>query len=239
MKKLISCFRRQKTSTPKPPTPKPPTPKTPTPEVSASSNFVSHYIIIVIVIFTIFVFQKIECPISIKWEIEEAKLAALKDSDGECLTTDFFEASNIPGVIYRLKCYPNDNREAWLYLGIAYGNETQVLADVTFSIESAGFCQKRSYVKDKPRGVKCCKTYQLFFPNYMVNGKLTVKCTGILSVERKSNYTDVDSDGEKWKMEGFLGSIWSGNETDFTIVVDGKCIEVSGGFSVIGIYYIN
>ena len=172
----------------------------------------------------------IECPIAIKWEIGEEKFAALRNLGGQCLTTEWFEASNIPGVIYRLKIFPSGhllihNCETWLHLGIVYGKETQVRADVTFSIDSIGFRQKRCYVKNEPRGVKCCNTAELFFPNYMVDGKLTVKCEGILSVERKSNYAkDVD---EKWKMDGLFGSIWNGNSTDFTIVIDGKCIDVS------------
>ena len=151
------------------------------------------------------------------------------NTSGECLTTDFFEASNIRGVRYRLKLYPNENGKTWLYLGIHIGKETKVLADIKISIESADWSYKDSYefVKNQSFGHKCCDTYQLSFPFYMVDGKLTVKCEGILGVERKLNCADADSDGDKRKMEGFLGSIWSGNSTDFVIMVDGKCIDVS------------
>ena len=175
--------------------------------------------------FTSFVFQKIECPVAIKFEIEEEKLAYLGYPHGEGIETGFFEASNIPGVSYRLKIYPDQDDESWLYFGVVCGNET-VKADIKFAIESVGFCEKRSYVKNEPKGVKCCHTSELLYPNYMVDGKLTLKCEGILSVERKLNSADADSDGDKWKMEGFLENMWNGSGTDFTIVIDGKCLNV-------------
>ena len=181
-------------------------------------------------------FQKIECPFAARWEIEEEKLMASKKSNDELFVSEWFEASNIPSVKYRLKISPSKHRDfernkAWLYLEVQIGNETKILADFKFSIESAGWSYKDSYefVKNwNLRSVQCCDASQLFESQFIINGKLTVKCEGILSVERKLKCVDdSDSEDDKWKMEGFLENIRNGDGTDFTIVVDGKCIQVS------------
>ena len=173
-------------------------------------------------------FQKIECPIAIKWELEEDQLTPLKDLYGEGLVTEWFEASNIPGVQYRLKLYPNGNCHEYegdtvVLFGVSMGKETKVHADIKFSIESAGWSSEQSYEckATKSRGVICCGTDELFYPDFLVDGTLTIKCEGMLIVEKT-----VDCDNT-WKMQGFLASLWSENETDFTIVVDGKSIKVS------------
>ena len=160
-------------------------------------------------------------------------MAALRNSNGEFLVSEWLEASNIPGVSYRLKIYPNGDEEknekqTWLFLSVRLGKETKVSTDMKFSIESTGWSGGYSceYAENESWGIKCFDTDKLF-ESHIINGKLTLECTGILSVERKLNCADADSDGDKWKMEGFFGSLCNGIGSDFAIVVDGKCIDVS------------
>ena len=76
----------------------------------------------------------------------------------------------------------------------------------------------------KPVGGQCFKTDDLLDPPYIVNGKMTVKCEGILSVERKF---DGVADKNQWGKNGFLGMTWKDNDNDFTIVVGEESFPVS------------
>ena len=179
-------------------------------------------------------FKKIECPIAMKMEIDEAELVELKNSNSGVLSSSWFEASNIPGVKYALGIFPNGQSEdkrgqTWITLAICTGKEAKVHADVRLSIEAAGWNYRlvQVYQNALGGGSTCCATKHLFYPQYIVDGILTIKCEGILSVERTSDSVDASDVDEKWRNEGFLGNIWSGNNTDFNITVGEESLRVS------------
>ena len=105
------------------------------------------YIFIFWVHFNILNFQTIRSPIAIKCIIAEKKLAALKGSIKGKLCSKIYNASNIPGVNYYLRIYPNGKKvflrgDVWICLYINVGNESKVNVDGKFRIESAGWNQK-------------------------------------------------------------------------------------------------
>lgn len=172
-----------------------------------------------------------------KWEIPEEKLIALKDSINGCIKTEWLEASNIPGVKYYLKIYPNGNcdirrRQAWIFLYFSIGKEVKLQTDYQFFIDSAGWSAK-AHLRECVRSDLCisgwgetfCATDQLISPRLIVNGKLTIHCQGILKVERKT--IAAFDDEHKWKNDGFLGNILNGTRQTFAIVVGDQTLQVS------------
>ena len=143
--------------------------------------------------------------------------------------TGWFEASNIPDVKHSIEIYSNYNKgeRTWIGLRISNRNEAKVNSDYRLSIESADWSAELVNVYNKKVeafGSYLCKTDDLLGAPYIVNGKMTVKCEGILSVERKS---DAVADDNKWRKNGFLGMTWNGTDTDFTIVVGEESLPVS------------
>ena len=177
--------------------------------------------------------QNLECPFAIQCEIDRDEFDDYS-SDG-FFKTEWFEASNIPGVKYYLKLYTIRGyvklwRQTWVSLNVSVGKETEVQADYQISIESAGLNikEKFKYIKDTGFGSKCCKTKEeLLSPRFFIDEKLTIKCEGILSVARSRIYAN-----KKWKHEGFLKNIWIGDNKDFTIVVGEEIIQVCFLFSM-------
>ena len=151
------------------------------------------------------------------------------DTTNKYLQTEWFEATNIPGVNYAIKIYPNADRggEAWITLSLSTGGAAKVRANVRLSIESARWSYEYVHVFEKDInniGNTYCKTCDLLCPPYIVDGKMTVKCEGILSIERQSD--DVASNN-KLKKNEFWGKTWNGIDTDFTIVVGEETFPVS------------
>ena len=147
----------------------------------------------------------------------------------EFVKTEWFEASNIPGVKYKLRMYPNGyidehRNETWVSLNVSIGKEVEVQADYQISIESAGLNIKLNYkyIEDTGFGSKCCDTTVLLNPRFIVDGKLTIKCDGILTVKREGKTPPA-----KWETEGFLKNIWNRSDKDFTIIVGEEIIQVS------------
>ena len=144
------------------------------------------------------------------------------------LKTEWFEAINIPGVNYAIIIYPNVYaRQTWVALSLKTGKEAKLHATLRLSIESAGWSGKYVRLFEKnmnPLGGTCCETDDLLFTPYIVNGKMTVKCEGILSVERKSDEVAREN---KWIKNSFLGMTWNGTDTNFTIVVGEENLPVS------------
>ena len=150
-------------------------------------------------------------------------------------TTKWFEASNLPGVKYFLYLRVEWKKGHWqpsIGFKITTGKEAKVHADVVLSIESAGWNHKLVQDFDKDQGFRqgyqgsriCCKLAEFCRPPYMVDGKLIIKCEGILSVERTLNHVADDIQQEN---EGGFGNFWGENLKYFNINVDGNILQVS------------
>ena len=172
--------------------------------------------------------QKIECPIVIKWEISEKRLRALRHPNKN-LTTEWFEASNIPGMKYYLMIDLGGTagkEQTGIYLIISPGKEAKVHADFILSIESTGWSKKlvRDFEQHQGWGGTFCEPYQFFGPPYIVDEKIIIKCEGILSVERTLNLvTDEIQQENECGFGNFLGE----NVKYFNFNIDGNILRVS------------
>uniref|UniRef100_A0AC34FRK4 BTB domain-containing protein n=1 Tax=Panagrolaimus sp. ES5 TaxID=591445 RepID=A0AC34FRK4_9BILA len=137
---------------------------------------------------------QLKCPIAIKWPISEERLKELKEKPGECLKSDTFTASNIPGVGYHLSIYPNDDlkdykRKTCIYLHLSFIDKIEIGANWNITIESTNYSFNRTHVFKKSIGklAVICTTDELFDPEneYFVNGKLVVEINGILIIEKE------------------------------------------------------
>ena len=159
----------------------------------------------------IFLLQNLESPFSIIWEIDEEKLAALKDSKGGFLSLPLFTDSKIRSKC-SLEIYPDgldeDERgQTWLYFVVKPGKKEMVKAQLKFGIQSIGKswsakCNRATYGK---WGAYWCTTTQLVDPEmkFLVDGKLIVKCDGTLSLEKKppGNGTEITDNGGKLTLD--------------------------------------
>ena len=158
-------------------------------------------------------------------------MAALKESkNGRLLSKSFF-ASNIPGIQYDLRIYPNGydevtRGEVYICLFVNLEKEPKVKADAKFCIKSAGWTEEfnHEYHDFVFKDVSLCKTADLFdsSKHFIVGGKLIVKCVGYLSVEKPK----LDN-GNTWDAGHVGRKLWMDNYKDFTIRVGNESIEVS------------
>ena len=143
----------------------------------------------------------------------------------------YFEASNIQGIKYYLyinlqKQWKNGFWQPSIGLQISNGKETKVHADVVLSIESTSWSHKLVQDFEGYQGWDgvCCKSAEFRRPPYMVDGKMIIKCEGILSVERTLNHVAGDIPQE---IEGGFGNFWGENVKYFNINIDGNILRVS------------
>uniref|UniRef100_A0A914QVX8 BTB domain-containing protein n=1 Tax=Panagrolaimus davidi TaxID=227884 RepID=A0A914QVX8_9BILA len=177
---------------------------------------------------------KLKLPFAIQWKIPKNHFNEFQTPSNKYLKSDTYNFSNIPGLQYCLKIYPNDEEfpgECWIYLFLTLPNDkmnTESYFVVT--VESANFSFKDNYVFDEitsGRGKKCCKTEELFDPEkkFIIDEEMTIKVDGFFMVEKNSVERKI------WSCKNFSGLLGLGlwaqeNSKDFTIFVDEKKIDV-------------
>ena len=180
-------------------------------------------------------FQTVRCPVAVKWTVSEKKLAALKDSIEGTLCSKKFKASNIPGVQYFLRIYPNgddDQRrgKVYIFLYINLGKESKVKVDGKFCIESAGWTKElnHEYLLSQSRGYSPCTTADFYdsTKKFIVNGKIIVTFEGIISAEKEKI-----ENGSESEIDMGIGHVanlfWMNEDKDFTIHVGENSVKVS------------
>uniref|UniRef100_A0A914QRF5 BTB domain-containing protein n=1 Tax=Panagrolaimus davidi TaxID=227884 RepID=A0A914QRF5_9BILA len=177
-----------------------------------------------------------EYQINLEWTIAEDRLKDMKDSiNNEYLESEEFIAFYSSGVEYFLKIYPNGNNEGCrgktkIFLHMKLGNAKKIEAEYKISFKFAEWSRKFNYTfeKSEGRGISCCTVAELFDPNkkFLVDGKFTFKVEGILLIEHEES---------KWKRKLLqpkrtttqgLRDLWNTDFKDFTIISDGKEINV-------------
>uniref|UniRef100_A0AC34G0H1 BTB domain-containing protein n=1 Tax=Panagrolaimus sp. ES5 TaxID=591445 RepID=A0AC34G0H1_9BILA len=120
-------------------------------------------------------------------------LEALKDSKNGLSNSKYYLASNISGLYYIIKIFPNGHTEersgeTWIFLFILETNERKITANFTLSIESTNFVNNVTKLCVEPEryGFKCCTTAEFFDSknNFFVEGEITIKLEGIFSTVR-------------------------------------------------------
>ena len=164
----------------------------------------------------------------------------MKFSNDEFLWSKKIYASNIPGVQYYLRIYPNGSDEESLgevciFLFVDIGNESKVKADGKFCIDSANCADELDYeyLKTEIYGFSPCKTADFFDSKqkFIVDGKLIVTFEGILSVEKPRTENEINLG------TGNLGSLfWMKENKDFTIHVGENAVKV--GFTLLQCYVL-
>ena len=163
----------------------------------------------------------------------------MKDSIDARLCSTRFNASNIPGIQYCLKLYPNGKDEArrgevLMVLYVNLGNESKVKVDGKFCIESTFQTTKlnHEYHRAEGCGSSPCETADFFDSkkNYIVDGLFVLKFEGTLSVEKEKT-----ENGNKIKsVTGHLGPLfWMNEDKDFTIHVGESAVKVSFELTVL------
>uniref|UniRef100_A0A914PGB2 Uncharacterized protein n=1 Tax=Panagrolaimus davidi TaxID=227884 RepID=A0A914PGB2_9BILA len=130
--------------------------------------------------------QKLKCPIAIEFVIPEDKLNEAKNSRNG-LFSEWFDASNIPGVEYCIGIYPNNPEhegETWIHFAIS-SSEDKLNIDAVFNmtIKSANYVFKKHHIFEEEDCVeeKLCTTEELFDPakRFIVDGEMTIYMEGI------------------------------------------------------------
>lgn len=133
------------------------------------------------------------CPFDTEWKFKKADLEALKDSKNGLSNSKYYLASNISGLYYIIKIFPNGHTEersgeTWIFLFILETNERKITANFTLSIESTNFVNNVTKLCVEPEryGFKCCTTAEFFDSknNFFVEGEITIKLEGIFSTVR-------------------------------------------------------
>uniref|UniRef100_A0A914PA14 BTB domain-containing protein n=1 Tax=Panagrolaimus davidi TaxID=227884 RepID=A0A914PA14_9BILA len=173
----------------------------------------------------------LEYPFALEITVSKDRLIALKNSiNNEFLESDRFIAFPDSGTKYFLKIYPNGYNEergkTWIFLNLNIGNEKKIKAQYKCSINSANWSSKFDYVFEKSTGwgVSCCTTDELFdsSKNFIADGKLIVKVKGIFKIENSEATRKI----LKPKRKLHLQDLWKSGFEDFTIVADGKELQV-------------
>uniref|UniRef100_A0AC34G0J9 BTB domain-containing protein n=1 Tax=Panagrolaimus sp. ES5 TaxID=591445 RepID=A0AC34G0J9_9BILA len=172
----------------------------------------------------------IKYPFAAEWIISEYGLMAIQSlmsNNNGRLKSKEFTAIFSSGAKYYLTIYPNGNTEGnrgktWILLNFELGNEKNVEAEWTFSINTANWSCKINYTfngEDKEYGTTFCSVDELFDPNkkFIVDGNLTVKVEGILTIGKTESHLGT--------VENFCG-LWNKGYEDFTVVVDKRKIKV-------------
>uniref|UniRef100_A0A914PRB6 BTB domain-containing protein n=1 Tax=Panagrolaimus davidi TaxID=227884 RepID=A0A914PRB6_9BILA len=172
---------------------------------------------------------KIRSPIAMQWTIPEERLKEFKDNPGGPLSSSFFDVSNIPGVQYYIKFFPNDDQEdrigeTGIYLVLSFTDEMKIEANYTFSIESANYSREFYSVFEKSVGWggKCCSAEEFFdsTKKFIVDEKVTIKMDGILYFENEADENGTKLDDES-SINSLGLSLWN--------FVEGKNITIVAG----------
>uniref|UniRef100_A0AC35GES5 FHA domain-containing protein n=1 Tax=Panagrolaimus sp. PS1159 TaxID=55785 RepID=A0AC35GES5_9BILA len=178
--------------------------------------------------------QKLNFPIAIELIISKDELIQEKGS-GNRLFSKWCDASNIPGVQYRIGICPDcldDNGETWIDFDIMKKTESKnkfnIDAVFNITIKSANYVSKKHLIFEKEDfiGVKLCTTEELFDPEkrFIVDGKMTINMDGILSIEKEAENEKLLQFDDSVDSKLCL-ALWKQENKDFTISADGKEIH--------------
>uniref|UniRef100_A0A914QW19 BTB domain-containing protein n=1 Tax=Panagrolaimus davidi TaxID=227884 RepID=A0A914QW19_9BILA len=172
------------------------------------------------------VIQKLKCPIAIELIIPEDKLNEEKNS-GNGLFSKWFDASNIPGVEYRIGIYPTDPEhegETWIYFEIlSLKNKLNIDTVFNITIKSANYVLKKHLTSNFFIGEKLCTTEELFDPakRFIVDGEMTIYMDGILMIEKEAE-NEILMQFDDTVDSKLCLDLWKQENKDFTISADGK-----------------
>uniref|UniRef100_A0AC35GLD7 BTB domain-containing protein n=1 Tax=Panagrolaimus sp. PS1159 TaxID=55785 RepID=A0AC35GLD7_9BILA len=174
----------------------------------------------------------LEYPFALEYTVSKDRLNTLKNStNNEFLKSNKFAAFPGSGTEYFLQIFPNGHNDekrgkTWVFLWVKLGNEKKVKAEYKLSIKSANWSSKLDFVFDKFAGwgAACCTTDELFdsSKNFIADGKLIVKVKGIFKIENPEATRKI----LKPKRKLHLQDLWKSGFEDFTIVADGKELQV-------------
>uniref|UniRef100_A0AC35FGI6 BTB domain-containing protein n=1 Tax=Panagrolaimus sp. PS1159 TaxID=55785 RepID=A0AC35FGI6_9BILA len=175
--------------------------------------------------------QKHKCPIAIKLIIPEDILNEGKDPENG-LFSKWCDASNIPGVKYRIGIYPNcpdEEGETWIDFEIRSSkNKLNINAVFNITIQSANHVSKKHHIfeKDGFIGQKLCTIEELFAPEkrFIVDGKMTINMDGFLMIEKEAENEKLLQFDDNFDSKLCL-ALWEQGYKDFTISADGKEIQ--------------
>uniref|UniRef100_A0A914QQ88 BTB domain-containing protein n=1 Tax=Panagrolaimus davidi TaxID=227884 RepID=A0A914QQ88_9BILA len=180
--------------------------------------------------------QKLKCPIAVELIISEDKLNEEKNS-GNGLFSEWFDASNIPGVRYRIGIFfflgdamigPNSLETGKTWFFYFELNKRNIDAVFNMTIKSANYVLKKHLIPGKKDIIeeKLCTTEELFDPEkrFIVDGKMTVYMDGILSIEKEAENEILLQFDDTFDSKLGL-ALWEQENKDFIISAGGKEIH--------------
>uniref|UniRef100_A0AC34FU71 BTB domain-containing protein n=1 Tax=Panagrolaimus sp. ES5 TaxID=591445 RepID=A0AC34FU71_9BILA len=173
---------------------------------------------------------KVVVPFAIQWKILEGRLREIKDAPGKFLDSKTFIASNISGIQYYIRIFPNgqdddDVGKTKIFFHLLFADKIEIQGKFCIKIESANVfnCHTPIYNESKGWGGTCCKTEELFDPEqrFIIDGEMTIKVEGSLMFEKEV------VDAKPWEFNSSLNSLgfglWKNDASkDFTLIADNK-----------------
>uniref|UniRef100_A0A914PDC6 BTB domain-containing protein n=1 Tax=Panagrolaimus davidi TaxID=227884 RepID=A0A914PDC6_9BILA len=183
-----------------------------------------------------------EYPFCHKWIITENRLKALKDSTNtERIISGKF--TTIVGLKYFFEIEFNDRalrneKVAVLCLHLDIGTEKMIELKLKVSTSGGGFESYPRFLRSEKQNYYLCSVGELFGSSerlllgggpmlrnkYIIDGEFTLKIKGNFKIKKSDSENEMEF--FQTKMEQRFRDIWNMGYTDFSIVIEGKVLEV-------------